>query len=302
VNRIDRLFNIILLLQARRRVRAADLAETFGVTERTIYRDMAALNEMGVPILSLPGEGYELMEGFYLPPLVFTPEEASALALGASMLAASGNYTHEAARALQKIVAVLPNRTREQVEQQTRIINFMMTTGQFDLQNPYLLDLQKAILEQRVVHIRYHSLYRDETTEREIEPYNLTFAEGVWYINSFTAQGFRTFRLDRVEALRVLSKSFEPRDRRTEETEQPTVIVRARFVERSVRWVRERQHYAFQYEQPEPGFVVMTYAVQRLSEIKNWLLGWGAQVEILEPPDLRAEIREEACRLLDLLT
>jgi predicted DNA-binding transcriptional regulator YafY len=271
------------------------------VTERTIYRDMAALNEMGVPILSLPGAGYELMEGYYLPPLIFTPEEASALALGASMLAASGNYPREVERALEKITAVLPNRTRERVEQQIHIIRFMMTRGQFDLNNPYLVDLQKAILDLRVVHIRYHSFSRDETTERDIEPYNLTFSEGVWYINSFTEQGFRTFRLDRVEALRVLSKTFERRGPVVND-EQPTITVKARFVDSSARWVRERQHYGFQYEHHQPGFVVMVYAVQSLSEIKNWLLGWGARVEVLEPPDLRAEILEEVRNLLNILT
>lgn len=301
MNRIDRLFNIMLLLQARQRVRAADLAETFGVTERTIYRDMAALNEMGVPILSLPGEGYELMEGYYLPPLIFTPNEASALALGASMLAASGNYQREAQQAVQKIIAALPNRTRDHVEQQTRIIHFMMNASRFDLQNPYLLDLQTAVREQRAIWLRYHSLLHDEVTEREIEPYNLTFSEGVWYVNAHTDQGVRTFRLDRVEALRLLPKHFERRAAALE-VEQPSVIVRVRFVDTAVRWVRERQHYGFQSEYDEPGFVVMTYRLHRLSEIRNWLMGWGAQAEVLEPPELRAEIRDEALKLLRLLT
>ena len=86
MNRIDRLFAITLLLQARGRLRAKDLAVWFEVSERTIYRDIAALSESGVPVVSLPGEGYELMEGFFLPPLLFTSVEASALLLGAQML------------------------------------------------------------------------------------------------------------------------------------------------------------------------------------------------------------------------
>ncbi len=301
MNRMDRLFNIMLLLQARRRVRAVDLAETFGVTERTIYRDMAALNEMGVPLVSLPGEGYELMEGYYLPPLVFTPAEASALVLGASMLAASGNYPQEAQQAIQKIMAALPPRTRDQVEPQTRMIHFMMNASRFDLQNPFLLDLQTAIHERRVMFLRYHSLLHDEISEREIEPHNLTFSEGVWYVNAHTEQGFRTFRLDRIEALRLLPKHFEQRAS-SASAEQPSITVRVRFVDTATRWVRERQHYGFQSVAEEPGFAVMTYQVQRLSEIKNWLMGWGAQAEVLDPPELRAEIRDEAHRLLKLLT
>ena len=73
MNRIDRLFAILLLIQRKRRVRAIDLAQAFEVSERTIYRDMAALSESGVPIVALPGAGYELVEGYYLPPLLFTP-------------------------------------------------------------------------------------------------------------------------------------------------------------------------------------------------------------------------------------
>ena len=68
MNRVDRLFAITLLLQARRKIRARDLAEKFEINERTIYRDMAALSESGVPIVGTPGEGYELIEGYYLPP------------------------------------------------------------------------------------------------------------------------------------------------------------------------------------------------------------------------------------------
>ena len=89
MNRVDRLFAITLLLQARRKIRARDLAEKFEINKRTIYRDMAALSESGVPIVSTPGEGYELIEGYYLPPLLFTPSEAAALFLSAHFLIAN---------------------------------------------------------------------------------------------------------------------------------------------------------------------------------------------------------------------
>ncbi len=86
MNRVDRLFAILLLLQHKRRIRAHDLAESFEVSERTIYRDMEALSESGVPLYGTPGEGYELMEGYFVPPLLFTPAEANALFLSAKML------------------------------------------------------------------------------------------------------------------------------------------------------------------------------------------------------------------------
>ena len=115
MNRVDRLFGILLQLQQRRRVRAQDLAARFEVNERTIYRDISALCEVGVPIAALPGEGYELMEGYYLRPLVFTPDEAGALSLAAQMFLnqASGRIAATGQAALAKISAVLPETTRQ---------------------------------------------------------------------------------------------------------------------------------------------------------------------------------------------
>ncbi len=300
MNRIDRLFNILLTLQTRRQVQAIDLARTFEISERTIYRDMAALMQMGIPIMSVPGQGYELMEGFYLPPLVFTPDEASALFLGASMLAASGNYGEESQRAIEKITAALPQRQSEAARQRADIIRFVIPRGNFDLENPYLTQLQRAILEKRVVFIRYYGFNRQEVTEREVEPYFLTFGEGAWYFDGYCRlrQDQRAFRLDRVERLQVRNEIFVER-RPTSDPEKPVIEVQVKCNQEVARWMRERQHYAFQSEQQEGIFV---YQVGQLAEIKNWLMGWGSAIEVLTPSELRRQIREEAIQLAKLLT
>ncbi|GIK63880.1 MAG: transcriptional regulator [Chloroflexota bacterium] len=303
MNRIDRLFNILLTLQTRRRVQAIDLARTFEISERTIYRDMAALIQMGIPIMSLPGQGYELMEGFYLPPLVFTPDEASALYLGATMLAASGNYVEEAYRALEKITVALPPRQSELARQRADIIRFVIPRGNFDLENPYLTRLQQAILEKRVVFIRYYGFNRQEWTEREVEPYFLTFGEGVWYFDGYCRlrHDQRAFRLDRIESLYMRDEVFVER-RLSSDPQKPVVEVRVRCSHEMARWMRERQHYAFQQEQQDEEWVIMTYQVEQLAEIKNWLMGWGTAIEVLTPPELRVQIRDEAIQLAKLLT
>src|SRR5438034_11136074 len=87
MNRTDRLLAIVLELQGRGRLRAEDLAATFETSKRTIYRDIQALSESGVPLLAVPGQGYELMEGYFLPPLSFTTAEASMLLLGSDFVA-----------------------------------------------------------------------------------------------------------------------------------------------------------------------------------------------------------------------
>ena len=299
MNRIDRLFAITLLLQARRRMRAQDLARVFEVTERTIYRDMAALSESGVPVVALPGEGYELAEGFYLPPLRFTPDEAAALFLGAQMLGAHavGRLAANAQRSLDKIAIVLPKPLRAEMERLSESSGSLRPALQFDLDQPRLATLQQAIQEPRVVWIRYHTLEGNEVTEREIEPHALSFFNGAWYVSAYCRlrQAIRSFRLSRIDELKLLRTHF---DRRmpAQAARQP-LTVRIRFATEVARWVRERQHYGFQCEEAAGADtdvgVIMTYLVDSLSEFKPWLLAWGAAAEPLEPPQLRAEIRSE---------
>jgi predicted DNA-binding transcriptional regulator YafY len=306
MNRIDRLFGILLQLQHRRRVRAQDLAAIFEVSERTIYRDMTALSEVGVPIVALPGQGYELMEGYYLRPLVFTSDEAAALSLAAQMFLsqASGRIAAAAQHALAKLTTVLPSATRQQVDALVKMVQFALPPTRFNLDDPRLTLFQQAISEQRRVFLRYHSYTRDETTERVVEPLQLTFSGEAWYLSGFCLlrQAARAFRLDRIDVWRLLDETFVPRTGATPPSK--TSVARVRVAPYAVRWVRERQHYGFQQEEtvPNDSGVIMTYRVDALQELMTWLLSWGAAAEALEPPSLRAAQRDEVARLLEILT
>jgi predicted DNA-binding transcriptional regulator YafY len=298
VNRIDRLFAILLLLQSRRSVHASDIAQRFEITERTVYRDIAALTEMGVPVVSLPGVGYQIMEGFYLPPLVFTSDEASALFLGAHMLAATGNFPEATTTAIEKFRAALPQRTRQTVQALSEVIQFHLPKNRFLLDAPHLIQLREAILERRVIFIRYHSRAEDALTEREVDPYGLVSSESAWYFHGYChlRQDIRSFRLDRVETLAVLAKSFSVRTFAPFNSDFQTI--RLRVDPAAARWVRERQHYTFVGEQPVSEAFMMTYQVQTFAEIKAWILAWGASVEVLGPASLRNAMYEEAIALL----
>lgn len=306
MNRIDRLFGILLILQNQPRVRAQDLAERFEVSKRTVYRDITALSEMGVPIVSLPGEGYELMEGFYLPPLIFTDDEAMALFLGAKLLIqqAAGALTLKAEQALAKLAVALPQETRQRVEALTGIIGFITLPDRFNLDEPQLITLQQAIQQQQVIHLRYHSYTQNETTERDVEPHQLFYSDGTWYVTGYCRlrQGLRSFRLSRIEKLTVRPDTFTKH--LVEEPEPEFVTVQIRFSEAVARWVRERQHYAFQQEEvlPNQQSVIMTYHLGSVIEIVPWVLSWGAAAEVLSPQELREQLRQEAAKLVNMLT
>jgi len=300
MNRIDRLFAILLVLQTRQLVRAEDLARRFEISQRTVYRDMSALSEMGIPIVALPGEGYSLMEGYFLPPLVFSPEEAAALVLGAKLLAlqARGGLPQAAAQAITKLTHVLPKASRAQVERWSEIIRFYVDKAGFDLDDRRLVELQQAILERRAVQITYTGYGSNESTTRVIEPSFLTYSDGLWYVTAYCRlrQDQRSFRVSRIERYRVLRETFAPRPETT--APRPEIEVRVRIDPERLRWVRERQHYAFVCEEGAPEAPTMVYRVHDLREVQSWLFGWGTAVEVLSPPELRAALAEEARRLL----
>lgn len=306
MNRIDRLFAILLTLQRKRRVRAQDLAEQFEVSKRTIYRDLSALNQMGIPLAALPGEGFELVEGFYLPPLMFTENEAVAMILGSRLLTqqAAGSLAEGANQALAKITVALSDQVRARSEALANIIGFITPSQKFDLDDPQLLSLQKAIQEKRVIHIRYHGYQKDQITERDVEPHQLYYSDGIWYLEGYCRlrKGIRAFRLSRLEKLTLKNETFSQRRTGKSQNAQ-TIEIKVQFKSEVVRWVRERQHYGFQGEDtPTPNGVTMTYRVHDTSEITPWILSWGAAAEVLSPQKLRKSLRETAQKLADLLT
>lgn len=306
MNRIDRLFAILLTLQHKHRIRAQDLARQFEVSKRTIYRDMTALNEMGVPIVPLPGEGFELVAGYYIPPLMFTENEAVALSLGLRLLTqqASGSLTKNANQASVKIAVALSSDVRERAEALTNIIGFITPSEKFDLDDPQLMTLQKAIQQKQVIHIRYHGYNKDEITERDVEPHQLFYSNGIWYLEGYCRlrKDIREFRLSRVEKMTLRSEIFSKRRAGKAQVGQ-ILVIKIRFAADTARWVREQQHYGFQHEEtPTQKGVLMTYCVQDTSEITPWILSWGSAAEVISPKELRESLREIALKLANLLT
>jgi predicted DNA-binding transcriptional regulator YafY len=306
MNRTDRLLGYLLMFQSRGLLRAQDFAAQFEISERTVYRDIQALSEVGVPIMAMPGEGYRLMEGYYLPPIIFSEAEARALFLSISMLtglAQAGETRRAAETALEKIRAVLPEATLAQIEALQAMLGFYaVARPPLNLDDPNLVRLQQAIHQQRVVHLRYHAPQDNQVTERDVEPLRLAYVDNAWILAAYCRlrQDQRHFRLDRIDQLTIKTETFTPRDFvRPRPGSGPWRVV-VHFDPSVIRWVRESQHFSFieELDNDETG-LLMVYQVQSLSQIAGWLLSWGSQMKILEPPELRAEIAQTATRLLE---
>ena len=212
MRRADRLFRIVQMLRSGRLKTARALAERLQVSERTVYRDIRDLQLAGQPIEGEAGVGYTLRRDFDLPPLLFTSEELTALVLGARLVKAWGGLqsAEAATAALARIEAVLPPELASQLD------HIALFAPQFQMPGKHraLLDqLHAACLTRNVLRFHYTRLTDKpgDAKERTVRPLALAFWSGVWTLAAWceTRKDFRNFRLDRIEAVVALNRTFE---------------------------------------------------------------------------------------------
>lgn len=311
MNRTDRLLAIVLELQVHKQLRAEDLAAAFEVSKRTIYRDIQALSEAGVPIAAMPGYGYSLLDGFFLPPLHFDTEEALTLVMGSELVAQhfDAQYRAAAKTAGQKIKAVLSDRLRAEVDHlQDHIIFFATNTPNSIPMQEKLSQLRRATTEQRCVRLTYQKRFSNADDEiqsqRDVDPYALAYFVNDWYLMAYChfRHSVRIFRLSRIGHLTILDRTFvRPAITRSDWTtsnENRKLIIRALFDREMTRWVRESHSYYMVAEEETPEGLLVTLKVRQEEEVFQWLFGWGASVRVLEPASLQQKLLAEAEKIV----
>jgi predicted DNA-binding transcriptional regulator YafY len=307
-NPATRLITLIMLLQRQPNQKAADLAAELGVSVRSLHRYLDKLEEIGIPIYSERGPygGYSLVRGYRLPPLIFTPDEAVAVALGAGLVEEMWGQLYQPASksALAKLDNVLPDEQRARVAQARRTL---VATGinRADLSEiaPFLDKLRQAVGERRRVSLVYRSGSHPEPQAREIDPYALVHRWGWWYVVGFChlREEIRSFRVDRIVALHPTDTAFTPPqgfDVRTylkEETEkQPLIGVRVRFFPGAIAIVHANRGYWDAIEEQPDGSIVACFRTPDLAWAASTILAYGPDVEALEPAALRQMVRDWA--------
>src|SRR5215203_3484254 len=207
MNRIDRLAAIVIQLQSRRLVKAQDIADKFCISLRTVYRDIHALEEAGVPVIGEAGVGYRLMEGYKLPPVLFNQDEASAL-LTASKLMQFMSDEHSSkhySSALDKIKAVLRLAEKDhiaEIEEHIAVVSppSFVFEKRTHLHLPQLLN---AIASALVIEIEYTSIEKGESLQRKTEPIGIYYQGRHWYLIAFCRlrNDYRNFRTDKISKL-----------------------------------------------------------------------------------------------------
>jgi len=309
MNRTDRLLAIVLELQGKGKQRAEDLAKTFETSKRTIYRDIEALCEAGVPLISIPGRGYSLMEGYFLPPLSFTTDEATMLLLGSEFMARNfdAQYRIAAHDAGRKIASVLPETLRDDVAYLQKSIRFI-ATEQRPTEITMLQQLRRAIIERVTVRFQYEKRHGQDgqsaQTTREADPYGLVHVADTWHLTAYChmRNDVRIFRLDRMDTLEVLPKAFvRPTNFVMAEYQgrQRAITVRVLFDHEMTRWVHESRNYFIVAEEETTEGLLVTLNIRQENEIVQWLLSWGQHVRVLEPDSLRKRLAQEAQGMLE---
>ncbi len=315
-NTATRLITLIMMLQHQPNQKAAELAGKLGVSVRTLHRYVGMLDEMGIPVYSERGPygGFSLVRGYRLPPLVFTPEEAVAVYLGASLVEAMwGRLYREAAQgALAKLDNLLPDEQRQEVAWAQRSL---AVTGlhRADLEElaPFLDKLRRAVRERRRVHMRYRSGGKAGVSERRLDPFALVHRWGWWYAIGFChlRQALRSFRVDRIQELALTNQTFDsPPDFSLQEylagefQAQPKQQARLHFFPQWAHIAQDNLSFWEAVDMQADGAIIVTFSTPDLEWAASIALAYGPIVEVLEPPALRKMVKEWAQVVAGLYT
>ena len=203
MNRIDRLMGIMTVLQSRKYCTGEKLADKFGISIRTVYRDIKALSEIGIPVNFDVGKGYFIAQGYFLPPLSLTIEEANALILLNTLADkfTDNSIVKHSHNALIKLKAVLKYADKEKADELSSQINVYLAEDEKQ-QNPWLSAIQNAIIAKTVLQIEY-SNNEGKHSKREIEPVGLIFYTNQWHLYAWCRdkKAYRDFKVKMIAHL-----------------------------------------------------------------------------------------------------
>ncbi|PST83739.1 DNA-binding transcriptional regulator [Pedobacter yulinensis] len=210
--RLSRLTAILTQLQVKRLTTATELARRFGVSVRTIYRDIRSLEQAGVPIFTEEGKGYALMEHYRLPPVMFSEAEANALVLAEQLVLKNKDtsFIRDYTAAVDKIKSLLKHGLKDKanlLSDRTRFNNNLNASRS----SSNLSDLQYALTNFCLTRIDYTN-ENGESSRRDIEPFALLSTQENWLLVAWCRkrQSFRYFRPDRIKTLELLPEKFTP--------------------------------------------------------------------------------------------
>jgi predicted DNA-binding transcriptional regulator YafY len=310
MNRIDRLMAILVYMQSKKLVRATEIAERFEMSLRTVYRDVRALEEAGVPVCGEAGKGYSIQQGYHLPPVMFTRDEAVAMITAGKMtekLTDTSLNTHYNV-AMEKVRAVIRSMDKDFLEEIENHILVLQppSIAQYDFPNNYLTTIQRALVHKKVLKIEYYSPYNNEVTSRTVEPIGICFYSSRWHLIGYCRlrNEYRDFRIDRLKSLIMTDESYD--------NKHPSVIDYFPFnhdmtklievvisfpIEMKLELAEQKYYFGVISEEINNNRLEMKFVATDLAYMGNWVLGFGHKADIIKPDSLKEYVIQKVKEL-----
>jgi predicted DNA-binding transcriptional regulator YafY len=305
--KLERMLSIITYLLNHEKVKAQELAEKFEVSARTIYRDIDAIAQAGIPIVTYQGVdgGIGIVEGYKLDKSLLTQDEVSEIVTGLK-----GLHSINEDVKIKFLIEKLSNITgkSDYVSTGNEIMIDLSPWNANDRLALRIQELKKAIRERRIIEFTYYS--NEKITERRVEPYVIVFKAANWYLYAYCLlrQGFRLFKLRRISEMTVIDTGFEVRECSIDtvkwdgefanDKNSPIVVLFDRSLQHAISDIFGIENY----EIMEDGRLRVNFNM----EVNDWLCGFilafGDQIEVVEPPKLRDKINslaQSVCRVYE---
>jgi predicted DNA-binding transcriptional regulator YafY len=310
----SRVLTVLELLQARPSITGPELASRLEMDVRTVRRYITHLQDVGIPIESNIGRygGYRLRPGFKLPPLMFTEEEGMAIVLG--LLTSSWLEIEQSSvaveGALAKVSRVLPLKARERLQAiSSHVVLFPHTQPQARPDASLLIDLSQAIQASQRITFDYRS-WNQESTHRKVEPYGITGWKGHWYLSGYCCmrEGYRTFRLDRIQQVQILTETFEKAGDfdyeafvKEKYNMRGTLQVEVEF-QADIPTVQQKISTLYGTLTPTPTGVLLQEQFDDLEVMARYLMAVNLPFIVHQPPELRETLLRLGERMIQIAT
>lgn len=308
MNRIDRVSAILIQLQSKKIVKAQHIADRFNVSLRTVYRDIRSLEEAGIPLAGEAGIGYSIMDGYRLPPVMFTKEEAIAFLTAEKLVEKMTDETNgrNYKSAMYKIRAVLRSAEKDLLDQIDNQIEVIRINKQKVADGNYTEPILKAIAERKVVSIDYFTFYRRESNKRMVEPVGIFHLDHYWHLIGYCLlrNDYRDFRFDRISSLHITEHPQQREhlplknyiERRFTDRELTPVTISLN--EYACPYVNEQKYYMGYVSETKKGNEIeMNFMSASLDGFARWFIVIADYARIVEPEILRDKVKSLVAKI-----
>lgn len=303
MNKIERLSGILVKLQSRKFITASQIADEYGVSLRTIYRDLRILEQSGVPITAIPNVGYSLVDGYRLPPLMFTEDEAFSFLMAERLLREqSDESTYLIYKSgMDKIRTALKVSERNALENFEENVGVLKHTDAITYKgSPHILSpLLQNIRNKKSVSMDYLAAYTKEKSSRTVEPVGLYFMNNQWYLLAWCGlrSDYRTFKLTRIVSVSQTKEPFTHKHPslksllRKMYAKDVVYSVTIKIEKEAMHLTAGNRYHRLVEQTQSDDYFICRYHTFSLELFARWLLSFADKAEILEPVELKDMIK-----------